>query len=182
MNIKNAILVSLFLIGLLVIATSTNIDDEDINSQKDTIELVKNLGVENPIPIEMYENLEKYSDEYDIPKYVFYNIAFLETGYKGPFDWGYKPDKTSSAGALGPMQIMPSTANSICKEKIPLSKIKNDIQFNIETSAKLLRKLHNKYGDWKIVCGCYNTGKPIVNSYAVFCSTNKNYRNNWVKP
>lgn len=182
MEIKNAILVSLFFSGLLVIATSINMDDGEVELQKETNEFVKNIKVKNPTPIEMYENLERYSDEYNIPKHVFYNIAFLETRYKGPFDWGYKPDKTSPAGALGPMQIMPSTANSICKEKIPLSKIKNDIQFNIETSAKLLRKLHNKYGDWKLVCGCYNTGRPIVNGYAIFCSTNKNYRINWVEP
>jgi hypothetical protein len=29
-----------------------------------------------------------------------------------------------------------------------------------------LRRLKNKYGDWKVVFGCYNTGRPIVNDYA----------------
>ena len=45
--------------------------------------------------------------------------------------------------------------------------LKNDIEFNVETSMKLLRHLHDKYGDWKIVFGCYNTGKSIVNQYAI---------------
>jgi hypothetical protein len=31
---------------------------------------------------------------------------------------------------------------------------------------KLLRKLYDKYKNWKIVFGCYNTGRPCVNDYA----------------
>jgi hypothetical protein len=32
--------------------------------------------------IQMYNCLEKYSEEYEIPKYIFYNIAYLETTYQ----------------------------------------------------------------------------------------------------
>ena len=106
----------------------------------------------------------------------------METRYQGPFDWEYVPAKKSYAGALGPMQIMPSTAKLICGKNIPSKKLSNDMELNIEISAKLLRRLYDKYQDWSIVCGCYNTGKPIVNEYAVFCSTNKNYQQNWVQP
>ena len=45
---------------------------------------------------------------------------------------------------------------------------------------KLLHQLHRRYGNWGIVCGCYNTGRPIINGYALFCIKNKNYQKNWV--
>jgi soluble lytic murein transglycosylase-like protein len=78
------------------------------------------------------------------------------------------------------MQIMPATANYVHKQKISKGNLKNDIELNIKTSMKLLHQLHNRYGNWKIVCGCYNTGRPIVNGYASFCVNNKNYQKNWV--
>lgn len=137
-------------------------------------------NVESPTPILMYEYLEKYSDEYDIPKYVAYNIAYKETTYRGPFDWRYNPHRTSCVGALGPMQIMPSTSDWINKVEYSNDKIMKDIRLNIETSMKLLRKLHNIYGDWAIVCGCYNTGRPMINEYARYCSSNKDYKSKWL--
>ena len=129
--------------------------------------------------LRMYENLEKYSNEYNIPRHIFYNIAFLETRYHGPFDWGYKHNLGSYAGALGPMQIMPSTAKLIHKESISKTKLKNDIEFNVRTSAMVLRVLHDKYNDWGKVCGAYNTGRPILNKYSKYCTSNKKYWNNW---
>lgn len=128
----------------------------------------------------MYKNLEKYSKEFKIPKHIVYNIAFLETSYRGPKDMKYKPNRTSSAGAVGPMQVMPKTANGIHKKKVSVKKLKNDIEFNIITSLTLLKQLYKKYGDWSLVCGYYNTGYPKVNKYALFCVNQKNYKKNWV--
>jgi soluble lytic murein transglycosylase-like protein len=77
------------------------------------------------------------------------------------------------------MQVMPSTADYICHKKVSVKKLKTDIRFNIETSVKLLQILYKKYGNWEIVCGCYNTGRPMINDYARFCDKNKNYQKNW---
>jgi soluble lytic murein transglycosylase-like protein len=140
----------------------------------------KPSDVKSPISIQMYEYIEKYSDEYNIPKYVAYNVAYKETTYMGPFHWNYNPARISCVGALGPMQIMPMTSYSINKVKYPNHKIMTDIELNIKTSMKLLRKLHNKYGDWNVVCGCYNTGRPIVNEYGRYCGTNKDYKSKWL--
>ena len=140
-------------------------------------------GSVNPnstVSIQMYEYIERYSDEYDIPKYVAYNVAYKETTYRGPFDWYYNPARTSCVGALGPMQIMPTTSYSINKVKYSNYKIMTDIELNIKTSMKLLRKLHNKYGDWSLVCGHYNTGRAIVNEYGRYCGTNKDYKSKWL--
>ena len=103
----------------------------------------------------------------------------METRYQGPFHWNYNPSRTSPVGAEGPMQIMPSTAKLINKRSVPVKKLRNDIELNIEISMKLLRRLHDKYPNWAMVCGCYNTGRPIINGYAEFCSTNKDYQKNW---
>ena len=134
-----------------------------------------------PVSIRMFEYIEKYSTEYGIPKYVAYNVAYKETTYRGPFDWRYNPYRTSCVGALGPMQIMPTTSYSINKVKYPNQKIMMDIDLNIKTSMRLLRKLHNKYNDWSLVCGHYNTGRPIVNEYGRYCGTNRDYKSKWLK-
>jgi len=48
-----------------------------------------------------------------------------------------------------------------------VNKLKGDIAYNVMTSMKLLRTLYDKYGDWKTVFGAYNTGRPMVNQYAL---------------
>lgn len=182
METKKLILTALFTVSLLVLFTSVNSGSSKVDFQEE-VELSKNnYGILTPTPMFMYETIEKYSDEYGIPKYIAYNISFLETRYLGPFHWRYNPSQTSSAGALGPMQIMPGTAKLIQKVSIPRNTLKNDIELNVKISMKLLRKLYNKYHNWAIVCGCYNTGKPIVNGYAKYCVTNLDYQNKWIGP
>lgn len=116
----------------------------------------------------MYEAIEKYSEKYGIPRRIAYGVAFKETRYQGPFHWKYDPKQISPVGALGPMQIMPSTADMMWRgTKINRSRLRDDIDFNVHTSMKLLKHLHKTYGSWSIALGCYNTGKPIANQYAI---------------
>jgi len=116
----------------------------------------------------VYYAIEKYASKYGIPKKYAYTIAYLETRYCGPFDWRYKAKKTSSSGAIGPMQIMYSSAKYVWPgKKFSREQLQNDTEFNVETSMKILKHLYNKYKDWQIVFGYYNTGRPIVNQYAL---------------
>lgn len=139
----------------------------ECNKEKDTIVLEKRIESTDPACLRMYYYIEHYSDSFNIPKKFAFGIAKVETNYDGPFDWNYNHKLTSYAGAKGPMQIMPSTAAFINGEKkISTQKLKNDIEYNVMTSMKLLRYLYDQYGDWKLVFGAYNTGRPIVNSYA----------------
>jgi hypothetical protein len=46
---------------------------------------------------------------------------------------------------------------------------------------KLLNKLYLQYKDWSVVCGWYNTGRPIVNDYGKYCANNKDYKSKWLK-
>lgn len=145
-------------------------------------EFIKHKLNETDLPssLIMYQNIEKYSDTFNIPKHILYNIAYKETTYRGPFDWEYKSNRTSKYGALGPMQIMPITAKHVHGKTINKQIIINDIEFNIRTSSMLLSDLYEKHKDWNTVCGIYNTGKKITNKYSRFCSENVEYIDNWV--
>jgi soluble lytic murein transglycosylase-like protein len=154
-----------------------------IRMTKETSEDIfkSNLGkVSSTYSLKMYESIEKYSDKYEIPKYIAYNIAYLETRYRGPFDFRYNGSLVSSAGAKGPMQILPTTANYISGKSITNKELLHNVELNVEISMKLLNKLHKSYNDWSLVCGYYNTGYPKVNGYAQYCVQNKDYTKKWV--
>jgi soluble lytic murein transglycosylase-like protein len=125
----------------------------------------------------MYYFIELYADSFNIPKKYAYGIAHAETGYDGPFDWRYDHKQTSSVGAVGPMQVMLATARGLNKDNVSVNKLKNSIEYNVRTSMKLLRVLYNRHGDWKLAFGAYNTGKPLVNNYAIRVSE---YNPNWI--
>jgi soluble lytic murein transglycosylase-like protein len=135
------------------------------------VDTLETISKSDPPCIQMYHYIEKYSRMYNIPRKYAYGIAFKETTYLGPDHIDYNPYRTSSAGAVGPMQVMPATAEMVNGKRPTRSKLKNDIEYNIKTSMKLLRRLKDKHKDWKTVFGAYNTGKPIINKYAndVYC-------------
>ena len=168
-----------FVTCLITIYTLFSLSDDD-NEEKISIDGVEYNIPQSPTSILMYELIEKYSDHYNVPKYIAYNIAYMETRYLGPFHWRYNPSQVSSAGAVGAMQIMPSTSHLINKKRYSKKRLREDIELNCITSMKLLNRLYKKYKNWAIVCGCYNTGKPIVNQYAKYCSTHLNYKDKWL--
>lgn len=136
--------------------------------------------ITSPYSLQVYHSIEKYSKIYNVPKYIAYNIAYLETTYQGPFDWRYHGKLTSYVGAKGPMQIMPKTANWITGKNITQKELLHNIDLNVKISMELLHKLRKQYNDWGLICGYYNTGYPRVNDYARFCVSNKDYQKNWV--
>lgn len=122
----------------------------------------------SPPCLQVYYSIEKYSEKYRIPRNYAYGIIWKETRYSGPLQWSYDPEIESHSGALGPMQIVYSTASSIWPQrKISRKELKENVDLNIETGMMFLRTLYDKYGDWKLAFGAYNTGSPVVNQYAV---------------
>lgn len=177
-TIENSIK-SFYVILILAIAYMAN-DLSTVTEDQAQIETTTNFRSSDPTPIEMYQMIEKYADEFRIPRHIAYNIAYKETRYQGPFHWSYKPGLESYAGAVGPMQVMVSTAEFINHRSISKNRLKNDLEINVKTSMKLLRVLYDKYQNWGIACGAYNTGQPIINDYARFCISNKDYQKNWI--
>lgn len=120
----------------------------------------------SPPCLQMFYHIDKYSKEYGIPRNYAFGIANTETGYQGPFHWGYVQSLTSSAGAVGPMQIMPQYAHPYVDGKFTVNELKNNIEMNVKASMRILKQLHTRHGDWKLAFGAYNTGRPCINGYA----------------
>jgi len=160
-----ALMIKLGILGILTVPFRLYFEPSEV--KKENVEVnMGSVDIDAPTPLKMFNAIEKYAAMYEIPLKYALGVAYAETRYSGPFHWKYNPQQTSCAGALGPMQIMPSTANSIWDKNIPRSQLISDIDLNVETSMKLLRKLYDRYKNWKIVFGCYNTGRPCVNDYA----------------
>lgn len=157
MKVKISILI--FFIGVLVIL----INFPKVISQP---KLEHQADFSSNIPqVELYYSIIKYSKMYNIPEGYLFAIASHETGYNGPNDINYKHNLTSSANAVGPMQIKLSTAKMFNKN-ITFEQLKNDIDSNVKISAQALVHLYKYYGDWQKAFGAYNTGSPIKNSYS----------------
>lgn len=129
----------------------------------------------------LYASIMTYAKQYEIPLYVAFNVARIETGYRGPFHDEYNHRQTSSAGALGPMQIMPQYASYYAGFKVKKPVLKDSIELNVQISMKMLRDWYNRYNDWGKAAGAYNTGRPVLNSYARN-AVKKNYIDHWVRP
>jgi soluble lytic murein transglycosylase-like protein len=127
-----------------------------------------------PPCVRLYDYLVKYSKEYGVPFQIAYGVARSESGYLGPFHWSYDPRQTSTANAYGAMQIQAPTASYIWKKKVTSKRLLNDLEFNVETSMKLLAYLHKLSGRWDVALGYYNTGRPVVNGYSI--KIMKNYK------
>jgi soluble lytic murein transglycosylase-like protein len=131
------------------------------------------------ISLQMYESIEHWSDSFNIPKHIAYNVAYLETRYQGPFHFNYNPYQKSYAGAVGPMQIITRWARPYVRRRISEKELKTNIDLNVMVSMKMLRNWYSIHHDWTLACGAYNSGQPIRNDYAVYATTNKDYKNKW---
>lgn len=69
----------------------------------------------------------------------------------------YNPNVKSSAGALGLMQLMPTTAKGLGVTN-PL-----DATQNANAGAKMLAGLYKTYGSWELALAAYNGGSGLVN-------------------
>jgi hypothetical protein len=56
-------------------------------------EKVDKMGQETNLPTSLYMHslIETYAEKHNIPKYILFNVAYLETGYRGPFHVNYNP-------------------------------------------------------------------------------------------
>lgn len=128
----------------------------------------------------LYVAINKYADQYDIPLHIAYNVACLETGYKGPFHETYNHKQTSKAGALGAMQIMPQYASHYAGFRVSKTVLRDSIELNVEISMKMLKEWYSRYKDWKKATGAYNTGRPIINKYAQKAVIKDYYITRWI--
>lgn len=163
---KKSIIILLLLVSVFALAI-TSFNREEI--------------VLNPAQ-RLYVAINKYAKQYDVPLYIAYNVACLETGYRGPHHETYNHRQTSSAGAEGAMQIMPRYASHYAGFKVSKALLRDSIELNVEISMKMLNEWYKRYKRWDKATGAYNTGKPIINKYAKRAVVEDFYINRWIKP
>ena len=165
---------------LIIILSIVGLIYLNLNQRLDYFE--ERLDLANgTISLQMYESIEHWSDSFNIPKHIAYNVAYLETHYQGPFHFHYNPYQKSYAGAVGPMQIITRWARPYVRRHINEKELKTNIDLNVKISMQMLHNWYSIHGDWTLACGAYNSGRPIRNDYAQYAASNKNYKNKWIK-
>jgi soluble lytic murein transglycosylase-like protein len=122
-----------------------------------------------PPSLQVYHSIKKYCKVYNVPEKYAFKVAYMESGWSGPFQKDYNPyNKISSANALGAMQVLPSTARDVWHDNtITEERLLNDVDFNVHTAIKYMRQLYEGQQDWTSVFAFYNTGYTYVNGYAL---------------
>jgi len=120
--------------------------------------------------IEVMNAINKYSLIYEVPRDYVLKCAHQETSYSGVVNFDYNHKRVSSYGALGPFQVIYSTAKSMMKDSnFTKEDLKNNVDLNVHCGIKYMRYLYNIYHDWTIVYSYYNqgyVGVNNINSYA----------------
>ncbi|MGV8119638.1 MAG: lytic transglycosylase domain-containing protein [Candidatus Xenobiia bacterium LiM19] len=98
--------------------------------------------------------LDNAAQKYGIPPDVLKSIAWQESGWK--------PGVTGDGGdSHGMMQI-----NSPAHPDYDAKRGQQDIAYNIDYGAKLLKSLYDKYGSWPKAVERYNGSGPMAQKYA----------------
>lgn len=81
---------------------------------------------------------------------------------------GFRSDVVSRKGAVGLMQILPSTAKWMCEQngdEVFVEESLYDPEKNISIGVKYLAYLFSKYENEDVVLACYNAGEGVVRSW-----------------
>ena len=141
-----------FAIPLILITIISIILGIIINAVWNYIELKNN-------PTTYSEIVKKYSLEYGVPERIIYATIKTESSFRS--------DAVSSSGAMGLMQMMPSTFEWLTSDEHLDEALPKDALFdpevNIRYGTYYLSYLAKKFDyDWTIVSAAYNAGESRV--------------------
>ena len=131
----------------------------DFDVSLGTDDALNNLS--NSVNEEVRGFLKQTANKYELPEALLTSVAKVESDFN--------PNAVSHKGAMGVMQIMPDTANSLGL-KNPFSASEN-----IDAGARLIKKLLGVYkGDLVKALAAYNAGEKAVNEkrFTQFAETN----------
>lgn len=120
---------------------------------------IKNITLKKIYKIDYSEYVEKYSEEYQVDKYLIYAIIKAESNFN--------EDAISSKGAKGLMQLMQTTAEEIAS-KIDLDLTEENIlepDININLGTKYISMLIQKYENIELSLTAYNAGSGNVDKW-----------------
>lgn len=112
------------------------------------------VGIDRLLYPDGYDELvEKYSSEYSVPKELVFAVIKAESDFES--------DAKSSKGAIGLMQIMPSTYEWLAGKlgDPPFSQMLYNPETNIKYGTYYLQYLYSKFGSWEKALMAYNWGE-----------------------
>ncbi len=108
--------------------------------------------LETPVPSGLNELVESIAARHDVSPQLIHAVIKAESNYN--------PSAISPKGALGLMQLMPSTAR-----RFSVSHVFDPVE-NIEGGARYLKYLLELYrGDYPLALAAYNAGEAAVAKY-----------------
>ncbi len=111
-------------------------------------------------PEEYVPFVEQYANEYGVPIDLVYAVMKTESGFDS--------SAVSSKGAIGLMQMMPSTfewlTDDILREYLGIGML-YDPETNIKYGTYYLSRLYNRFGDWDTALAAYNGGEGNVSEW-----------------
>ena len=113
------------------------------------------------LPYKYHTHIARYAEKYDIPAEIIFAVIKVESSFKA--------DAKSKVGAMGLMQMMPTTFEWLTgkyhlNENLP-SLMLYDPEVNIRYGTYYLRYLKDKFGDWNTVLAAYNAGEGNVSKW-----------------
>lgn len=112
-----------------------------------------------PLPMEHREVIEKVAFEEGVAEHILYAVIYTESSFVA--------DAVSSAGAVGLMQLLPSTAEWLCEREGAEydESMLTDPEFNVTYGTKYLKILYDRYGNWDAAHAAYHAGFTRVDSW-----------------
>lgn len=111
-------------------------------------------------PDEYASFVEKYSAEYGVPEDLVYAVIKTESGFDS--------SAVSNKGAVGLMQMMPSTfewlTNDLLRDYHGAGML-YDPETNIKYGTYYLSRLYGRFGDWNTALAAYNGGEGNVSDW-----------------
>ena len=113
-------------------------------------------------PTDYNEIITRYSEEYNVPKDIIFAVIKVESDFD--------PDAESSAGAIGLMQMMPSTFEWLTgeehlNENLPERKLR-DPEVSIRYGTYYLAYLYRRFDyNWSTAFAAYNAGEGNVGKW-----------------
>lgn len=111
-------------------------------------------------PREYREYVEKYAEQYDVPANLVYAVIRTESSFD--------PEAVSRVGAVGLMQMMPSTFRWLADD-ILVEELEDEALYDPEVSIRYgvyyLRRMYDRYGDWETALASYNAGSGRVDGW-----------------
>ena len=108
-------------------------------------------------PLKYFSEIRMYAEEFDLKPEFVASVINAESGFD--------ERAVSSKGAIGLMQLMPSTAQEIA-EKLEFDNYSDDMLYdpdvNIRFGCYYLRYLSDRFQDDTLVLASYNAGMGVV--------------------